>query len=65
MPWTSSDAKRFTKKASTKSQSQEWSKTANAVLDKTGDDSTAIKVANSQVKKSLPKLTKSPSKGNF
>lgn len=51
MPWTASDAKRFTKGANSPSSQDQWSKVANSVLDKTGDEGTAIKVASGVVKK--------------
>lgn len=51
MPWTASDAKRFTKGANSQSSQDQWSKVANSVLAKTGDDATAIKTASGVVKK--------------
>ncbi|MCS7001625.1 MAG: hypothetical protein NZ518_02135 [Dehalococcoidia bacterium] len=49
MPWTSTDATRFTKKATTKTARSLWSKTANAVLAKTGDEGQAVRTANAAV----------------
>ena len=64
MPWTPSDAKRFSKKASgDKGGSQQWSSIANSVLSKTGDEGKAIRVASGVVKKQVNKLTKTPPKG--
>jgi hypothetical protein len=51
MPWTASDAKRFTKSANSPSSEDQWSKVANSVLSKTGDESQAIKAASGVVKK--------------
>lgn len=51
MPWTASDAKRFTKNANTPSSEGQWSKVANSVLSKTGDEGTAVKIASGVVKK--------------
>src|SRR5258707_8639410 len=51
MPWTSSDAKGHTKKADTPEKQKKWAKIANAVLDKTGDEATAIKEANAAMRK--------------
>jgi len=52
MPWKSNDGpSRHTKKANTPAKKKQWASTANSVLEKTGDEATAIKVANSAVKK--------------
>jgi len=45
-----SSAKGFTKKATTPEKASKWSKIANAVLGKTGDDSQAIRIANASLK---------------
>jgi len=51
MPWLPSDGpKRHTKKANTPAKRKQWSSTANSVLEKTGDDAKAIKIANAAVK---------------
>lgn len=51
MPWTPSDASKKTKKAKSPKSKRQWSATANAVLKRTGDDASAIKIANAAVKK--------------
>ena len=51
MPWSMRQAPRFTKKANTDSKKNQWSAVANSVLDKTGDDAAAIRIANGVVKK--------------
>lgn len=55
MPWTPSDAKKHTKKATTPKKKRQFSKVANAVLKKTGNDGKAIRMANAAVKKSKKK----------
>jgi uncharacterized protein YdaT len=50
MPWTSADAKKHTKKADTAAKQKKWAAAANAVLKETGDDATAIKIANKSIK---------------
>ena len=62
MPWDPSDAKRFTKKASgDKGGSSQWAAVANSTLNKTGDDATAIKVANGVLKKAkVPSIKSTP-----
>lgn len=57
-PWSASDAKRFSKKASgNKNTSQQWADVANSVLAKTGDDATAVKQANGVIAKAKTKST--------
>lgn len=51
MPWTMRDAPAHTRKASTPAKKRQWSTVANSVLEKTGDDAKAIKIANAAVKK--------------
>jgi len=51
MPWDPSDASGKTKKASTPATKKQWSDIANDVLEKSGDEGKAIRIANSQVKK--------------
>lgn len=51
MPWKPSDAKVKTKKATTPAAKKAWSSTANAVLKRSGDEASAVRVANSVVKK--------------
>lgn len=55
MPWTASQAKKHTRRAGTPKKRRMWRDVANAVLEKTGDDGRAIKIANSVVKKSQGK----------
>lgn len=50
MPWTASDATAKTKKASTPAAKQAWSRIANAVLAKSGDEGKAVRIANAAVK---------------
>lgn len=52
MPWKMDDAVGHTHKATTGKKKRQWSSVANAVLDKTGDEGQAIRIANSAVKKS-------------
>lgn len=49
MPWTARDASRHTKKAKSATAKRQWSKVANAVLQKTGSDARAIREANAVV----------------
>ena len=49
MPWTPSDAKRKTRKASTPKKQRQWSDVANSVLSSTGDEGRAIREANAVV----------------
>lgn len=51
MPWKPNDAKAKTKKATTPQAKKAWSSTANAVLKRSGDEASAVRVANSVVKK--------------
>ena len=51
MPWTPEDGPaRHTKKATTPATRKQWSDTANSVLEKTGDEGQAIRIANAAVK---------------
>jgi hypothetical protein len=50
MPWTSAEAVKHTKKASSSKKKQIWSEVANKQLDKSGDDASAVRVANYVVK---------------
>lgn len=50
MPWDDKDASSKTHKANTPAKRRQWSKTANSVLEKTGDDASAIKIANAAVR---------------
>ena len=51
MPWNPTDANRHTKKADTKATAKQWSAVANAVLEKSGDEGKAVRIANAAVKK--------------
>lgn len=51
MPWNSRSASGFTKKAKSPAAKKQWAKTANAVLKKTGNEGSAIRIANAVVKK--------------
>ena len=51
MPWTSADAQRHTKKASSGTAQRQWADVANATLAKTGDEGRAVKAANSVVRR--------------
>ena len=50
MPWSPSDAKTHNK-AATGPKASQWSKTADAVLERTGDDGQAVRVANAAIKR--------------
>lgn len=50
-PWSANDSKRFTKKAKSPKRKRQWSKVANSILERTGDDARAIRGANAAVKK--------------
>ena len=49
MPWKPGDAKGHTKKAKTAVAKRQWSKVANAVLKKTGNEGRAVREANAVV----------------
>ncbi len=51
MPWTSKDAKKHTKSAGSPKSKKQWSKVANSVLQQSGDEGKAIRIANAAVKK--------------
>lgn len=52
MPWSPSDGpSRHTKKADTPSSKRQWSKVANSVLAKTGNEGLAVREANGVVKR--------------
>lgn len=53
MPWSPSDAKRHTAKASTPHLQRLWANVANSALSRTGDDALAIREANGVVAKQL------------
>lgn len=51
MPWKPKDASKKTKKADTSAKKKRWSATANAVLQKTGNEGQAVRIANAAIKK--------------
>ena len=51
MPWTAKSAKKHSKKANTPKKKRQWSKVANAVLKKTGNEGLAVRIANGVIKK--------------
>lgn len=55
MPWTPQDADKHTGLANTASRKKLWASTANEILDTTGDEGKAIRIANSAVKNDLDK----------
>lgn len=58
MPWTPSDGPlRHNRKANTPRKQETWSKVANSMLARTGDDASAIKIANSVIAK-MPEYRK-------
>jgi uncharacterized protein YdaT len=50
MPWTPKEAK-TKKKGLSKKESAKWASIANAVLEKSGDEGKAIRIASSRTKK--------------
>jgi hypothetical protein len=58
MPWKEEDAKRHTKKARTPKKKRQWSAVANKVLQESGDEGKAIRIANAVVKKPKKKKVK-------
>ena len=57
MPWTAKQATKHTRKAKSPKRKRQWSKVANSILQRTGDDARAIRGANAAVKKSARKRT--------
>lgn len=51
MPWEAKDAKRHTKKATSAKSQRQWAHVADSMLDRGHDEGTAIRAANSVVKK--------------
>lgn len=51
MPWKMSDAPRHTKKAKAPGAKRQWSAVANKVLQDSGDEGKAVRIANAAVKK--------------
>ena len=50
MPWESTDAKKHTKKADTPEKQKKWARIANNVLNTTGNEGQAIRIANAGMK---------------
>lgn len=50
MPWKPEDAKRHSKKADSPAQKRRWSEIANAVLEESGDEGKAIRIANARMR---------------
>jgi len=57
MPWQTKQAKKHNKKA-VGPKAKQWAATANAVLEKTGDDAKAIRIANAAIKTKTTKKEK-------
>ena len=52
MPWKPNDGpSRHTKKANTPAKRRQWASTANSVLEDSGDEGKAVRIANAAVKK--------------
>jgi hypothetical protein len=51
MPWDAKDATRHTKKAKSPKARRQWKDVANSVLQRTGNEGTAVKQANAVVKR--------------
>lgn len=51
MPWKPADATRKTKKASSPATKRQWAATANRVLEQSGDEGKAVRIANAAVAK--------------
>lgn len=51
MPWSPKDAARHTAKAKSKGAQTQWAAAANKVLEDTGDEGRAVRIANAAVKK--------------
>lgn len=55
MPWTQKDSARHTKRAKSPKRKRQWSKVANSILERTGDEGRAVRGANAAVKKAETK----------
>jgi hypothetical protein len=55
MPWKSSDAKSYTKKANTPTKAKQWSAVANDALKRGASEGSAIRQANAVVGRSRKK----------
>ncbi len=51
MPWKNSDARKFTKKARSKTAKKQWRAVANSALARGLSDASAVRMANSVVKR--------------
>lgn len=51
MPWSPHDSFQKTKKANTPKKKKQWASTANAVLEDSGDEGKAVRIANAAVAK--------------
>jgi len=52
MPWSANDGpSRHTKKAKSPAAKKQWAATANNVLERTGDEGKAVRIANAAVAK--------------
>ena len=49
MPWTAKDSTRHTKKAKSATARRQWSRVANSVLARTGNDARAVRSANAVI----------------
>lgn len=49
MPWTAADAQKHDNDANSPAKSKKWARIANSVLQRTGDEAQAIRVANSKI----------------
>lgn len=58
MPWAPKDASKKTHKANSPKAKRQWSKTANEVLKRTGDEGSAVRIANAAVAKRRAKRLK-------
>lgn len=65
MPWTPKDAHRHTHKAKSAVRKRQFSKVANSMLERGASEGSAIRAANSAVKKSVRKhgQKKAPKRG--
>lgn len=52
MPWSASDAHAKTKKARSPKRKRQWSKVANSVLARTGNEGRAVREANAVIVRS-------------
>lgn len=51
MPWTTRQVAKHNKKAKSPKRKRQWTKVANSILKRTGDEGRAIRGANAAVKK--------------